>query len=276
MLLKDIKTEYEKHRILECNKGNTKVYCLNAAMRPVYKNIYIGRPKSCAETPVCRIYVYYKEYDIGFTVFDRENINSSVHDVVSMVKHLRMSTAKEFMAYIDECILLHHRVEEFYLSVAEIIAPERRKFYMDIINAKNRLASIRIQEHKAMRKNNYIILKDECDKLNSMLDGLKNGGEILNDILVTDMRCDKYETFFGMVSRIYYHSLPDKIYGDFDAFLESVTIKDNSVVGIRTSKKKIIMKKAIETIIQKVRDENLKAIISRGEIILKANGVSKS
>lgn len=273
MLLKDIKTEYEKHRILECNKGNTKVYCVNADMRPIYKNIYIGRPKPCMETTVCRIYVYYKEYDIGFTVFDRENINSSVHDVVSMVKHLRMCTPKEFMAYIDECILMHHRVEEFYLSVAEIIAPERRGLYMDIINAKNMLASIRTQEHVAMRKNNYIILKDECDKVNSRLNSLKNGGEILNDILVTDMRCDKYETFFGMLAGRYYPSLPDKLYRDFDSFLESVTIKDNTVTDINTSKKKRIMINAIETIIRKVQEEDLKAILCREEIIFVAQKV---
>lgn len=270
MLLKDVKTKYEMHKILECIKDKTKVYRVNAEMRPIYGNIYIGRPKSCMETTACRIYVYYKEFDIGFSVFDRENIDTSVHDVVSMVKHLRMSTAKEFMGYIDECILTHRGMEAFYLSTAEIIDPERRKIYTDILNAKDKLASIRIKEHKTTGKNNYIILKDECDKLNSMLDSLKNGGEIVNDILVTDMCCSRYDSFFGMISGRYYPSLPDKIYKDFDAFLESVIIKDNKIVDIKTGKKKRTMIKAIETIIRKVREEDLEAVLSRGEIILKA------
>ena len=72
------------------------------------------------------------------------------------------------------------------MSVAKIIDSERRKLYMDIINAKNRLASIRIQEHKAMRKNNYIILKDECKKLTKELSDIP---EKLLEVLELKERC---------------------------------------------------------------------------------------
>ena len=175
MLFKNVKTEYEKHRIAEYNIQRTKVFFVNREMRRVYGNVYIGRPREHYETMVCKVYVYYKEHNIGFCVCDNRSIETSVKDILEMINRRQMRTAEEYIRCIDNAVFSFNEVNKHDWAVAVTIDPSREKIYQEFLKVRSTLILKQWEERKSMRQASYNVIKTECDKINAMLEKLKNG-----------------------------------------------------------------------------------------------------
>lgn len=246
MLLKEVNTEFEVHKIIKYAQDGNTVVKRNISMQRIIENLFKGETYNEYGTDYCNLYVVYENYDIGYVVSNHIDAKNEVNYIFEKFKQTCFYTDAAFIAYMDSKTNIEKDwIRDSEIQLAGYFAPEKVAGYM---NLKTQMAEYRererIREAEELKRKDaefVIEMNQKMEERISVAKGIiRNGGMLQNDSITLYM--DRYNSstysIINYLMRMYNINVPIRTQGWINDKLANVKIENGKCETLQYRKVK--------------------------------------
>lgn len=251
MLLKEVNTAFETHKIIKYAQNANTVIRRNIPMQRItdnalFGNLFKGANYNEYGTDYCDLYVVYENYGIGYIVQFHVDARNEVHDIVNQFKQSCFYSDTAFVAYMDA----KTNVEKDWIRDAEIqlvsyFAPEKVAGYMELkkqMQEYREKESVRKAEEREREAAEFVekMNRKAEEKISAAKDVIRNGGRLQNDSVTVYK--DRYDSstysIINHLMRMYNIDVPLRTQGWINDKLANAKIENGKCETLQYRKVK--------------------------------------
>lgn len=163
MLLNEINTYFETHKVLQYGADGNKVVKHNVDMQLIEGNLYKGKniQESGCNYETCTVFAFYPEYDIGIELRSFST-DIEVDEIIKQFKNSALESAETFIRGMDSLAENGGFIGAIHIELAKYIKPENVSKYQ-VAKAefhKKKETECQKKQNKGMKKIDYIAKKE--------------------------------------------------------------------------------------------------------------------
>lgn len=234
MLLKDISTEFETHKVIEYEKDGISVVRKNITMQRIKENLFKGKNYNEYGTDYCNLYVVYENYSIGYVAGRYVYATSEIDDIFDKFKQSPFYSETMFISYMDSKTDIEKDwIQNTEIQLASYFAPEKVSRYTEIKKQMKEYRDKKSTEkaEKVRQKDAKFVLEANQIAENALTvakEIILNGGILKNEkVEFYQTRYDYHSySIINYLMRQYGINVPIRTQGWINDKLSSVSIKN--------------------------------------------------
>lgn len=239
MLLNDIETNFETHKVLMYGSDGNKVIKRNVDMQHIKGNFYRGKniknPNCSYES--CELFAFYPEINIGIELRTLP-VDDEVDKIIEVYKNSAFVSTEKFIECMDRLVENGGFIGSIHIELAKYIKPENVSVYQKAkieFNKRKMLENQKLAEQREKEEKQYCEEKNKQaeEKISETIEKFKSDGEIQNSIVTFYKR--RYDSssysIINHIARKYNIKIPLKVQGWINEHLVTIRIKGGEMDG---------------------------------------------
>ena len=239
MLLNEINTYFETHKVLQYGADGNKGVRHNVDMQLIEGNLYKGKniQESGCNYETCTVFAFYPEYDIGIELRSFST-DIEVDEIIKQFKNSALESAETFIRGMDSLAENGGFIGAIHIELAKYIKPENVSKYQVAKAEFHKKKETECQKKAEQRDEEDRLYCEERNKIAEAkiadtIEKFKNNGEIQN--ITVDFYKKRYSSnsysIINHIARMYNVKIPLKVQGWINEHLASIHIKDGEMDG---------------------------------------------
>lgn len=187
MVLNEVNTAFETHKIIKYAQNGNTVVRRNISMQPVREHLFKGETYNEYGTEYCDLYAVYEKYGIGYVVQFHVDARNEVDYIFDQFKNSCYYSESAFIAYMDaKTDIQKDWIRNTEIQLVGYFAPEKTAGYMEL---KKQMQEYREEKEKRKaeedEKERAAFMAERNremeEKISAAKEIIRNGGNLRND-----------------------------------------------------------------------------------------------
>lgn len=237
MLLSEINTNFETHKVLQYGSDGNKVVKHNVDMQLIKGNLYKGEniKNSGCGYETCELFMFYPEYNIGIEV-NSVATDTEVEQVIASYENSIFVSTEKFISCMDSLAENGLFIGAIHIELTKYIKPENVSKYQEAKIKFHRKKDLEYQQKQKEKEENEQKYCDEQNKIaenkvKEVIEALKKDGEI-NNVSITFYKSEYTNhslSVINYIAKLYNVKIPLKVQGWINEHLMTIYIKDGKL-----------------------------------------------